>query len=438
MTEEPIATAATSFQVGLLCPGCQAAVAGGEAIITCPQCVTTHHATCWTRANRCSSYHCDPRTRSTTAGPAEIVITADETSRAVLAPKRVPGNTAEIAARAMQESKPTRWSVGAFVLLGTGLFLNVAAASGLFLAGKLSNAVGLGLVGELAFAFVFALASAIVASNLRRSRTHRGGAIALLALLSTLPAAAMIVGTMIRLEMGSPHSVPFDVAAPEPPTPESFENAPRPISNAMRANVFIQGHQITGTRWCGSGVILGQTGGRVFLLTNKHVTDPSGSGTSGELSVTFANGEIAGGKVEWAAPDGVDLAVVSAAATRPPRVVTRIRRSMLTVGEKTFGIGNPYSLAWTYTEGVCSRVYSKHTNVGGTLELVQTQTPIHPGNSGGGLYDGQGRLVGINTWVIESEGGPGFAISAKSILDVVEKRYLDLTAEDSNEKGEGE
>jgi S1-C subfamily serine protease len=205
----------------------------------------------------------------------------------------------------------------------------------------------------------------------------------------------------------------------------------------MRANVFVQGHQMSGRSWCGAGVILGQTGGRVFLITNKHVTDPFGSGGPSELSVTFANGEIAGGKVEWTGPDGVDLAVVSAAATRPPRVLTRIRRSMLTVGEKTFGIGNPYSLAWTYTEGVCSRVYSKHTNVGGNLDLVQTQTPIHPGNSGGGLYDGNGRLVGINTWVIESEGGPGFAISSKTIIDIVPQRYVDLTSEDSNDKEEG-
>src|SRR5207244_5049639 len=97
-------------------------------------------------------------------------------------------------------------------------------------------------------------------------------------------------------------------------------------------------------------------------------------------------GEIVGARVEWTAPNDVDLAVVSGAATRPPRVATRIRREPLQVGEKTFAIGNPHSLSWTYTEGVVSRVHSKNTG-SGSLEVVQTQTPIHPGTSGGGLHD---------------------------------------------------
>src|SRR5580692_7554696 len=109
---EPIATAASPFQAGLLCPACQQGVVAGEAIVTCPACSTTHHATCWAEGGRCSSYHCDTRTRATTpSGRAEIVVTALETERIVVPPPRVPTATADLAAR--QQVKPTRWSTGA-------------------------------------------------------------------------------------------------------------------------------------------------------------------------------------------------------------------------------------------------------------------------------------------------------------------------------------
>jgi S1-C subfamily serine protease len=166
--------------------------------------------------------------------------------------------------------------------------------------------------------------------------------------------------------------------------------------------------------------------------------DPWGSGNVSDLAITFASGEIVAARVEWTAPEGIDLAIASASPTRPPRVVTRIRKEPLMVGDKTFAIGNPHSLSWTYTEGAVSRVHSKRTTQGDALEVVQMQTPIHPGNSGGGLYDATGRLVGINTWVIDQEGGPGFAISTKTVLTVLPENYASLAPVDAGEKAEGE
>lgn len=437
---EPIATAATPFQAGLLCPACQATIAAGEAIITCQKCATTHHASCWAGPNRCSSYHCDTRTSAqASARVPEIKITADETANAVVPAKRVPLSTEEVAQRALKlQASPTEWSKGAVVLAALVGATNTAATGAFIFASKGRAEVAIiSLVGIL-FCFILGIASAVTAGNLRKSRSHRGAGIALLALLGAIPAAVLFIASIVRMDPSHEHAVPFDLAAPEPPAPETFEHAPAPIANAMRANVFVQGHEMTGRSWCGAGVVLGRRSGRTYLLTNKHVTDPFASGSPGDLSVTFASGEIVGGHVDWSGPEGVDLAVMSCNATRPPRVVTRVRRAPLTVGEKSFAIGNPHSLAWTYTEGVISRVYAKHTNTGRTLDVLQTQTPIHPGNSGGGLYDAQGRLVGINTWVILSEDGPGFAISAKTILDVVPRDFLDITAEDTNEKGDGE
>jgi S1-C subfamily serine protease len=51
------------------------------------------------------------------------------------------------------------------------------------------------------------------------------------------------------------------------------------------------------------------------------------------------------------------------------------------------------------------------------VEVIQTQTPISPGSSGGGLYDETGLLVGINTWTMGGMAAEGlhFAISAKEL-----------------------
>ncbi len=434
---EPVATAASAFQEGLLCPSCQKTVVTGEAVLTCPRCATTHHATCWTSSGRCSSYHCDTRTsaaQTTSRPPSDrLVITGDEAARVVLPPKRIAPATADVAARSLPP-KPTAWSVASvLVLVAATVTLLIGAAT--FAAAKPgSGEMALLILGGIFACFVVGLGSALTAGTLHKSRTHKGSGLALLALALVVPSAVLFIGSTIRL--GERQRVPFDLAAPEPPSPESFERAPAPISNAMRANVFVQGHERTGRSWCGAGVVLGGSRGRVVVLTNRHVVDPSNSGSSNELSITFATGEIVAAHVEWTAPEGVDLAVLTATATRPPRVLTRLRKDPLMVGEKTFAIGNPHSLSWTYTEGAVSRVHSKKAPTGAALDVVQTQTPIHPGNSGGGLYDADGRLVGINTWVIESEGGPGFAISTKTVLNVLPADIAALAPDGPLEKNE--
>ena len=63
------------------------------------------------------------------------------------------------------------------------------------------------------------------------------------------------------------------------------------------------------------------------------------------------------------------------------------------------------------------------------LEVYQTQTPLNPGNSGGGLYDLEGRLIGLNTWTYDKASGEGlgFATSMTSILKLMrEAKVTDL------------
>ena len=72
------------------------------------------------------------------------------------------------------------------------------------------------------------------------------------------------------------------------------------------------------------------------------------------------------------------------------------------VGQDVYAIGHPKGFLWTYTEGVVSQIrpdFQWKFREGTTHQatVIQTQTPMHPGSSGGALFDGGGRVVGITS-----------------------------------------
>ena len=93
--------------------------------------------------------------------------------------------------------------------------------------------------------------------------------------------------------------------------------------------------------------------------------------------------------------------------------------SMLTVGEDVIAIGNPLGeLRGTATSGIISAVRRTVEVEGNTMELVQTDAAISPGNSGGGLFNSSGKLIGIvNAKVSDTSAeGLGFAIPVNNVL----------------------
>jgi S1-C subfamily serine protease len=144
----------------------------------------------------------------------------------------------------------------------------------------------------------------------------------------------------------------------------------------------------------GSGVAISSDG---YMLTSAHVV----AGNNG-VSATFADGRELGAKVEGS--DSLsDLAVVRVDA----RDLTPAQlgdADDLRVGQLVVAIGSPMGLAGTVTAGVVSALgRSLPTSSGSAVRLVenviQTDAALNPGNSGGALADGLGRVVGINTAV---------------------------------------
>jgi serine protease Do len=144
----------------------------------------------------------------------------------------------------------------------------------------------------------------------------------------------------------------------------------------------------------GSGVVITPDG---FLLTSAHVVARSRSGNA-----TFADGRDLAFDVVGADPLS-DLAVLRTAGEQLTAAELGDADS-LRVGQLVVAIGNPHGFAGSVTAGVVSALgRSLPTRSGANVRVVdnviQTDAALNPGNSGGALADGRGRVVGINTAV---------------------------------------
>lgn len=149
----------------------------------------------------------------------------------------------------------------------------------------------------------------------------------------------------------------------------------------------------------GSAIAVGERD----LLTNCHVVESATTVTLEREGVRFPAAVVA-------ANANADRCVLRIAATAQPLPNwVRVRPyADVKVGERVFTIGTPRGLELTLAEGIIS---SKRVKEG--ERLLQTSAPISRGSSGGGLFDAQGNLVGITTFMIRDAQNINFAIAAE-------------------------
>jgi serine protease Do len=150
----------------------------------------------------------------------------------------------------------------------------------------------------------------------------------------------------------------------------------------------------------GSGVIIDPQG---HILTNLHVIKGAD-----EITVRFHNKKEVTGKIVGTDAK-TDLAVIRIPGDGV--VAARLGDSdRIEVGEWAIAIGSPFGLEQTVTVGVVSATGRSEVGIVPNENFIQTDASINPGNSGGPLLNARGEVIGINTAILSSGQGIGFAI----------------------------
>ena len=134
------------------------------------------------------------------------------------------------------------------------------------------------------------------------------------------------------------------------------------------------------------------------------------------MSVSFAGGETFPAKVVgW--DERTDVALLDIEGDAHPFLEFADSDS-IEVGDWVLAIGNPYGLGHTVTAGIVSGK-GRSLGAGPYDDFLQTDAAINPGNSGGPLFDLEGRVVGVNTAILNSANGIGFAIPSNMVSDML-------------------
>ena len=392
---------------GQTCPCCQEPIHAGQVVGRCPACNHVQHEACWQAAGQCCSYECagEPAMAPPQAGP-DLVITQDEVAEARPPAPPTPGASVrrlvDVPAGPVPERRLSRLAVAALVC---GI-LGIVAFGAPGLAGIALGAIAIGTI------------------NVRRHLKGLRLAVAGIALgvVGILGWAA--VASHLWLEgdfFGGGGSSVFKLPVPKDLSPADLENTPEPIRRAIRANVLITSRSALRMSE-GSGVVLEKRGDEAFVITNRHVIDGADGGLTGSpsLQITFSDGTRVPATIVCRGASGVDVAVLRCDHDGGLLDAAPVRAVRLpSIGASVFAIGNPVGLGWSYANGVISAIRKQ-----GSLRMIQTQTPLNPGNSGGGLYDESGALVGINTMTVEKRRaeGIGFAIAIADLVTFLETK----------------
>jgi S1-C subfamily serine protease len=239
-----------------------------------------------------------------------------------------------------------------------------------------------------------------------------------------------------------------------------FRGSAQNIYNNYASSVVFLYNPTEGKESLGSGFLVDKSG---IILTNWHVTN----GAEGILVWTLPNNGAVEEEVLFkdinpyqglvlAENKQQDLALIKVSGL--PKNIKPVElgnNSDVEIGQTVYAIGHPNGLPWSFTLGTVSQIrknkkwaYEDKTNHSATV--IQTQTPISPGNSGGPLFADSGKIIGINTWGAEGQ-NLNFAVAvdhAKEFIKanpniknvtpinaLIKKQYPNVKTQDHNENG---
>jgi len=234
---------------------------------------------------------------------------------------------------------------------------------------------------------------------------------------------------------------PPDKAAPPPPSekPPASPDAPAPVAVpvlvsvaelADRVRPSIVAIQVAGRdgrmQGLGTGFVVSADG---LIATNQHVI-----GEGRPITVQFADGRSFPVTAIAASQRSSDLALIRIKADKLAALELG-NSKQIKQGDPVVAVGNPLGLKFSVVSGVVSGL----REIDGR-ELIQLAIPIEPGNSGGPVLDGQGRVVGVVTMKSVVTPNLGFAVQIDALKPLLEKpnpipmeRWLTIGALDPTE-----
>ena len=269
-------------------------------------------------------------------------------------------------------------------------------------------------------------------NNRRRARRNNGAML----LMSLALVCALAVGGLFALGNVTMNRAASAEAGEAPVSVPTTDNSPAIYVAQKNANSVVG--IITNTEgWSrssgvqntmiaqGSGVVIAEGG---YVLTNNHVIEEGSA-----FQVLLPSGDKVDATLVGA-DSAMDLAVLKVSDQADKLVPVTIGSSeTLPVGSTVIAIGNPGGeiLANTVTRGIISaleRTSMTSNNTTRNVNYIQHDAPINSGNSGGGLFDYQGNLIGINTlkyggsfYSSGSYEGLGFAIPVETAYPIAQQ-----------------
>ncbi|MCQ0093343.1 Do family serine endopeptidase [Roseovarius sp. M141] len=163
----------------------------------------------------------------------------------------------------------------------------------------------------------------------------------------------------------------------------------------------------------GSGFVISEDG---YIVTNNHVIE-----SADEIIIEFYEGGELEAKVIGTDPK-TDIALLKVEATSPLPFVSFGDSDTARVGDWVMAMGNPLGQGFSVSAGIVS---ARNRALSGTYDdYIQTDAAINRGNSGGPLFDMDGKVVGVNTAILSPNGGSigiGFSMASNVVSRVVDQ-----------------
>lgn len=228
-------------------------------------------------------------------------------------------------------------------------------------------------------------------------------------------------GLVERISSPAAQAATTDLELSEKRTIDLYKrNSDSVVNVTTRSFQYNEFMQLVPREGAGSGFVIDKEG---YVVTNFHVVKGAQ-----RFFVAFGNMEESfPAKLIGSDPNN-DIAILKVDA--PAEMLKPVElgtSSNLEVGQSAVAIGNPFAIGQTMTTGVISSLNRTLQAEEGRIMsgLIQTDAAINQGNSGGPLFDSNGRVIGVNTMIYSPSGGSvgiGFAIP----IDTVKRFVPDL------------